>query len=83
MRRAVGWLLIGCRYVRFFAKLFPHDIFSSNRWEPERNLRGCPRLLESFWKAVGTDNRDYPIGYIAKPSDAWIGEFITYLSFYI
>jgi hypothetical protein len=44
---------------------------------------GCPRLLESFWKAVGTDNRDYPIGYIATPTDAWIGEFITHLSFRI
>ena len=51
------------------------------RWEPEENVApSCERLLTSFWEEVGTDNRDYPIGYLAKPSAAWIGtvSFLLY-----
>ena len=70
----VGWLFIGCRYVRFMQRPFLSDLTSPCRWEPEENLQGCPRLLESFWQDVGTDDRDYPIGYITEPSTEWIGE---------
>jgi len=51
-----------------------HRLTTSFSWEPDQNLQGCKRLLQSFWQAVGTDDRDYPVGYVATPSKTWIGE---------
>ncbi|KDR85205.1 hypothetical protein GALMADRAFT_233893 [Galerina marginata CBS 339.88] len=52
----------------------------SNSWEPEGNLSGCTRLLQSFWKHVGTDNDDYAIGYVAKAKKEWIQSEKDYFS---
>ncbi|KAG5639362.1 hypothetical protein H0H81_003506 [Sphagnurus paluster] len=41
-------------------------------WEPETNVAGCQRLLSSFWAHVGTDNADYPVGYMVEASEKWI-----------
>ncbi|CAA7266639.1 unnamed protein product [Cyclocybe aegerita] len=44
----------------------------SNTWEPERNLSGCGRLLQSFWNHIGIDEQDYEVGYVAKATPSWI-----------
>ncbi|KAG6845960.1 hypothetical protein H0H87_011008 [Tephrocybe sp. NHM501043] len=44
----------------------------SNSWEPAENVAGCQRLLASFWKHVGTDNKDYEPGYQVEAEDKWI-----------
>ncbi|PPQ95658.1 hypothetical protein CVT26_008687 [Gymnopilus dilepis] len=43
-----------------------------NSWEPEENLESCERLLASFWRHVGMDDEDYPIGYVVKAKKSWI-----------
>ncbi|EFI28646.1 hypothetical protein CC1G_13672 [Coprinopsis cinerea okayama7 len=49
---------------------YPDD---ETTWEPEDNLGpGCMKLLERFWAAVGTDNQDYPKGYVVQAPQAWI-----------
>ncbi|KAJ7770779.1 hypothetical protein DFH07DRAFT_914458 [Mycena maculata] len=42
-------------------------------WEPESGLKGCQRLLESFWDEVGIDdNQYYPKDYVFEASEQWI-----------
>ncbi|KAK7467474.1 hypothetical protein VKT23_004527 [Stygiomarasmius scandens] len=45
---------------------------NEDSWEPDRNLGNCSRLLNAFWKEVGTDNDDYKPGYTCQPTDEWI-----------
>src|SRR6266702_3922193 len=51
-----------------------HNLSLSPRssWEPAENVVQCDRLLSSFWKHVGLDDRDYSPGdrFDAQPS--WI-----------
>ncbi len=42
-------------------------------WEPSENVAGCERLLKSFWRHVGDDNEDYPVGYETFATEDWIG----------
>lgn len=44
-----------------------------NSWEPAENVKQCDRLLGSFWRHVGTDDDDYPIGYEVSARKEWIG----------
>jgi len=43
-------------------------------WEPEENVKKCVRLLKSFWKHVGTDDEDYPPGYMVEAEPEWISK---------
>ncbi|KAE9402238.1 hypothetical protein BT96DRAFT_563991 [Gymnopus androsaceus JB14] len=56
----------------YFVKWFGYDDPDDDTWEPQENIASCQRLLASFWKEVGTDNKDYPPGYECYPSDTWI-----------
>jgi hypothetical protein len=50
-----------------------HDIkFCS--WEPEGNVASCQRLLGSFWKHVGMDDIDHPVGYQVEAEPKWISQ---------
>ncbi|KAG0703113.1 hypothetical protein DFH29DRAFT_803977 [Suillus ampliporus] len=44
----------------------------SDTWEPQQNVKQCDRLLNSFWKHVGTDDDDYSVGYEITARDHWI-----------
>ncbi|THH02520.1 hypothetical protein EW026_g379 [Hermanssonia centrifuga] len=44
----------------------------ANSWEPSENVAGCERLLKSFWRHVGDDNEDYPVGYETFATEDWI-----------
>jgi hypothetical protein len=44
-------------------------------WEPEGNVAGCQRLLSSFWKHVGMDDLDHPVGYQVEAEPKWISEW--------
>ncbi|KAI0936045.1 hypothetical protein AcV5_004288 [Taiwanofungus camphoratus] len=52
----------------------------ANTWEPEENVQGCERLLNGFWKDVGTDNEDYPPGYIVHATPSWIAREKAFFS---
>ncbi|KAJ7666449.1 hypothetical protein B0H17DRAFT_1089829 [Mycena rosella] len=41
-------------------------------WEPEEGLAACTRLLGSFWKEIGLDDKDYPMGTVVVPTPKWI-----------
>lgn len=43
-------------------------------WEPDENVKDCTRLLESFWKHIGLDDKDYPAGYEVEAKPRWIGK---------
>ncbi|KLO20529.1 hypothetical protein SCHPADRAFT_897808 [Schizopora paradoxa] len=47
---------------------------SDNTWEPYENVKGCTRLLKSFWKEVGKDKRKNPgpVGEEYVASEKWI-----------
>lgn len=49
-------------------------------WEPAENVQQCNRLLASFWKHVGTDDEDYPIGYEVEADASWISPSFVALS---
>ncbi|KAG1755034.1 uncharacterized protein EDB91DRAFT_268613 [Suillus paluster] len=44
----------------------------SDTWEPQQNVKQCDRLLNSFWKHIGTDDDDYSVGYEIAAKDSWI-----------
>ncbi|KAF8559316.1 hypothetical protein OG21DRAFT_1493233 [Imleria badia] len=46
----------------------------ADSWEPTGNVQQCDRLLASFWKHVGTDDEDYPIGYEIAATEDWINK---------
>ncbi|KAG8220012.1 hypothetical protein J3R82DRAFT_1023 [Butyriboletus roseoflavus] len=52
----------------------------SDSWEPSANVRQCERLLASFWKHIGTDNNDYPIGYETAAGEEWINKEKRYFA---
>jgi hypothetical protein len=35
-------------------------------------VKGCERLLDSFWNHVGQDDEDHPFGYQVYAETAWI-----------
>ncbi|KAJ6574781.1 hypothetical protein B0H19DRAFT_1254435 [Mycena capillaripes] len=41
-------------------------------WEPAANVAACGRLLEEFWRDVGTDDGDYPVGTVLTASEKFI-----------
>lgn len=41
-------------------------------WEPDENLLGCQRLLQSFWGHIGMDDQDHLVGYEVAATEAWI-----------
>ncbi|KAG6381397.1 hypothetical protein JVT61DRAFT_5811 [Boletus reticuloceps] len=47
----------------------------ADSWEPAENVKQCDRLLTSFWKHVGTDDNDYPVGYETAAKEDWIGPY--------
>lgn len=47
-------------------------VLSVCSWEPSDNVQQCNRLLASFWKHVGMDDKDYPIGYEVVAEESWI-----------
>lgn len=44
-------------------------------WEPSENVQQCDRLLASFWKYVGMDDKDYPVGYEVAAGQSWISPY--------
>ncbi|KAF9243890.1 hypothetical protein BU15DRAFT_59727 [Melanogaster broomeanus] len=56
----------------------PHGVTDS--WEPAENVKQCDRLLASFWKHVGTDDEDYPIGYEVAAREDWINKEKRYFA---
>ncbi|KAF8446174.1 hypothetical protein L210DRAFT_3474689 [Boletus edulis BED1] len=44
----------------------------ADSWEPAENVKQCDRLLTSFWKHIGTDDNDYPVGYETAAEEDWI-----------
>ena len=41
-------------------------------WEPKANVRGCQRLLDSFWDHIGIDDEDYADGFQVEAKKGWI-----------
>jgi hypothetical protein len=47
-------------------------------WEPEGNVKQCVRLLDSFWRHIGTDNADCHVGDQFDASPEWISAFVSH-----
>ncbi|KAG1716344.1 hypothetical protein ID866_828 [Astraeus odoratus] len=52
----------------------------ADSWEPAENVKQCDRLLRSFWKHVGTDDNDYPIGFEIPAREEWINKEKKYFA---
>ncbi|KIK56771.1 hypothetical protein GYMLUDRAFT_247552 [Collybiopsis luxurians FD-317 M1] len=55
-----------------------YDDPADNSWESEEALsRNCQRLLASFWREVGRDDKDYVVGQQLTASKGWIASEIA------
>ncbi|KAI6134055.1 hypothetical protein EDD17DRAFT_1619414 [Pisolithus thermaeus] len=52
----------------------------ADSWEPAENVKQCDRLLGSFWRHVGIDDEDYPIGYEVAAREEWINKEKKYFA---
>jgi hypothetical protein len=58
----------------------PHLVIGSyvHSWEPEGNVKQCIRLLDSFWRHIGTDNADCHVGDEFNASPEWISGSVSH-----